>query len=197
MQVTITLSTEAAQGFTDAGIDPAPVIEQRANEIGKAHAHSAKLRSRKELVQEIESSGDIDATYAVVTAMRNSATYHNALIDTLIADAIEHSTLVGTVISRGKPVTHNGITYICTREHTAQSDWTPDVAITLFSALPVVDEQTGYEVWKAWDGHNDSLYQEGAIVWYPAIDTTLYIATLGNNHWQPDSGTGWQVYVPA
>ena len=75
------------------------------------HAHFAKLRSRKELVQEIESSGETDATYAVVTAMRNSATYHNALIDMLIADAIEHSTLVGTVISRGKPVTHNESLY--------------------------------------------------------------------------------------
>ena len=66
MQVTITLSQEAAQGFTDAGIDPAPVIEQRANEIGVAHAHSAKLRSRKELVQRLEADGaKIDQMYEI------------------------------------------------------------------------------------------------------------------------------------
>lgn len=91
---------------------------------------------------------------------------------------------------------HNGVVWKCMVSHTTQVDWEPGIAGTLWSRVAVVDPGTGYEVWKAWDGHNESLYQEGNIVWYPTIDTTLYIATLGNNHWRPDSGTGWQVYVP-
>lgn len=89
-----------------------------------------------------------------------------------------------------------GFVYVCAQSHTTQVDWPPDVATTLWRRKAVVDPVTGYEVWKAWDGHNESLYQVGDIVWYPSVDTTLYIATLGNNHWQPDSGTGWEVYIP-
>jgi hypothetical protein len=87
---------------------------------------------------------------------------------------------------------YDGVLYKAMSDHTTQADWTPDVAGTLWSR--VAKTVGGYEVWKAWDGHNENLYQQGAIVWYPAANDQLYIATLGNNHWRPDSGTGWTPY---
>ena len=62
----ITITDKAAQGFTDAGVDPKTVIEQRANEIGAEYANLAKITTRKKLVQEIESKGNTDAIYAIV-----------------------------------------------------------------------------------------------------------------------------------
>ena len=86
---------------------------------------------------------------------------------------------------------YNGVLYKCMSDHTTQSDWTPDVAGTLWSR--VAKTVDGYEVWKAWDGHNENLYQVGDIVWYPTANDQLYIATVGNNHWRPDE-YGWAIY---
>lgn len=87
---------------------------------------------------------------------------------------------------------YDGVLYKCMSPHTTQSDWTPPVANTLWSR--VIPEQSGYPVWQAWDGHNENLHQIGDIVWYPEADTTLYIATAGDNHWTPTE-YGWEVYT--
>ena len=75
------------------------------------------------------------------------------------------------------------------------NSWEPGV----FGWTPRSVEDTGleYEVWQDWGGHNENLCHEGDVRWYPHVDTTLYISTMNNNHWRPDSGTGWGVYVPS
>ena len=86
---------------------------------------------------------------------------------------------------------YDGVLYKAMSDHITQSDWTPDVANTLWSR--VAKTVDGYEIWKAWDGHNDNLYQVGDIVWYPTANDQLYIATVGNNHWVPTE-YGWEPY---
>jgi hypothetical protein len=103
--------------------------------------------------------------------------------------------IVGEDVVQGNKRQYGGYVYKCGQGHKTQVDWTPDVAISLWSRAAEVDPGTGYEVWKAWDGHNESLYQVGDIVWYPSIDTQLYISTAGNNHWEPGV-FGWTVYNP-
>ena len=63
---TITITDQAAQGFTDAGVDPKTIIEKRANEIGLEYANTAKIMTRKKLVHEIESKGSTDEIYGLV-----------------------------------------------------------------------------------------------------------------------------------
>jgi hypothetical protein len=103
--------------------------------------------------------------------------------------------IVGEDVVQGDKRQYGGYVYRCGQGHKTQIDWTPDVALSLWSRAAEVDPGTGYEVWKEWDGHNESLYQIGDIVWYPSINTQLYIATAGNNHWTPGV-FGWNPYNP-
>ena len=190
MQVTITLSQEAAQGFTDAGIDPAPVIEQRANEIGKAHAHSAKIRSRKELVQEIESSGDIDEAYAVARLMQ-SATYRNLLISGLRENAIPFE--AGLSVLKDQSVLYEDQVYLVIQDHTTQSDWLPPNVPALFRLVveSVIDDETGQETYPAWvqpaGGHD--AYNTGDRV---SFEGRNYESSIDANVWSPTGyPAGW------
>lgn len=50
--------------------------------------------------------------------------------------------------------------------------------------------EEGYAAWKPWtSGLNGDLYQVGDRVSHGGKN---WEATLGNNHWTPDSGTGWR-----
>ena len=46
--------------------------------------------------------------------------------------------------------------------------------------------------WVPWNHYNETLYQIGDRV---TKDGVRYIATLGNNHYDPVSGTGWKVVI--
>jgi len=47
--------------------------------------------------------------------------------------------------------------------------------------------------WQEWDGNNDNLYQIGDVVTH---DDKTWIATVGNNHWEPGV-FGWEEYNTA
>jgi hypothetical protein len=53
--------------------------------------------------------------------------------------------------------------------------------------VPPEPEPDECPAWKAWDGHNSSLYQVGDCVTYNGQE---WISTTPNNHWRPDE-YGW------
>ena len=54
----------------------------------------------------------------------------------------------------------------------------------MYSAIKI-DEETGYETWKAWDGVS-GIYAKDQIVKDPN-DGLLYKSTIANNVWGPPS----------
>ena len=81
------------------------------------------------------------------------------------------------------------------QDHTSQSNWIPGTSGTeaLYSKIEITE--SGYEVWKAWDGVS-GLYANGQIVKDPT-DGRLYQSLIDNNVWGPPSTqpTYWQLYT--
>lgn len=85
-------------------------------------------------------------------------------------------------------IRYDNTLYRCVQAHTSQADWTPDIAVSLYAAVPEPGE---IPVWKQPTGAQNA-YQTGDKVWYPEKDTTVYISDVDNNVWQPDV-YGWHV----
>lgn len=103
--------------------------------------------------------------------------------------------VVDKFYSSGSFVTYgvNGVgdpqLYKVVQPHTAQFDWTPDVAKSLYVAIGL-DEQ-GYPVWSQPTGAHDA-YNIGDVVDY---NGTLYESTIDGNVYAPDAyPAGWRVY---
>ena len=80
--------------------------------------------------------------------------------------------------------------YKVVQAHTSQADWTPDTAVSLFSAIGL-DEQ-GYPVWSQPTGAHDA-YNTGDIVNY---NGALYQSLIDGNVYSPlDHPAGWAVYT--
>ena len=85
-------------------------------------------------------------------------------------------------------VQYSGKLYRCVQAHTSQSDWTPPVAVSLWSEV-TVDPTTGYDEWKQPTGAHDA-YNKGDIVSY---NGKLYRSLIDGNAYSPDAyPAGWQ-----
>lgn len=71
--------------------------------------------------------------------------------------------------------------YKCVQPHTSQANWTPDATPALWTEVAKPGE---IPVWRQPTGAQDA-YMTGDKVWYPDVDTTVYISTVDNNVWQP------------
>lgn len=89
-----------------------------------------------------------------------------------------------TTYAIGDRVQYNDHLYKCIQAHTAQSDWTPDVAVSLW--VEVSDPSVEYPEWVQPTGAQDA-YQKGAKVTY---DNRHWISTVDNNVWMP-TVYGW------
>lgn len=89
-----------------------------------------------------------------------------------------------TTYAIGDRVQYQGKLYKCLQSHTAQSDWTPDVAVSIW--VEVTDPAIEYPEWKQPTGAQDA-YQKGDKVTY---DNRHWISTVDNNVWSPDV-YGW------
>lgn len=79
--------------------------------------------------------------------------------------------------------------YRATQDHISQSDWTPDVARTLY--IPIGLDESGYPVWAQPTGAYDA-YNKGDIVNYNGV---LYTSVIDGNVYAPDAyPAGWEVY---
>ena len=84
----------------------------------------------------------------------------------------------------GDRVRYNDTLYKCLQSHTAQSDWTPDVAVSLW--VKVDDPSIEFPDWHQPSGAQDA-YMKGDKVTY---EEKHYISDVDNNVWRPDV-YGW------
>lgn len=78
--------------------------------------------------------------------------------------------------------------YRCVQSHTSQADWTPDATPALWTEVAKPGE---IPVWKQPTGAQDA-YKIGDKVHYPTADDPVYISTVDNNVWSPDT-YGWDL----
>jgi hypothetical protein len=78
--------------------------------------------------------------------------------------------------------------YRCVQSHTSQADWTPDATPALWTEVAKPGE---IPVWKQPTGAQDA-YQKGDKVHYPGKDDPVYISTVDNNVWSPQT-YGWEL----
>lgn len=79
----------------------------------------------------------------------------------------------------GERVRYNDSLYKVLQMHTSQSDWTPDVATSLFAKILIPDANTIPE-WTQPDSTNP--YQNGDKVTH---NGATWISIIGNNVWEP------------
>jgi hypothetical protein len=89
----------------------------------------------------------------------------------------------------GERVRYEETLYKCLQAHTSQSDWTPDVAVSLW--VRVDDPSIEFPEWRQPTGAQDA-YQKGDKVHYPGKDDPVYISTVDNNVWSPQT-YGWEL----
>lgn len=77
------------------------------------------------------------------------------------------------------------------KQHTSQSDWTPDVTESLYNPIGLDDD--GYPVWSQPTGAHDA-YNVGDIVDYMGV---LYESQIDGNVYNPHSDERWWKKVTA
>lgn len=76
--------------------------------------------------------------------------------------------------------------YRCVQSHTSQADWTPNATPALWTEVAKPGE---IPVWKQPTGVQDA-YMTGDKVHYPGKDDPVYVSTVDNNVWSPET-YGW------
>lgn len=146
-------------------------------------AEAAQAREKDEALR-----GIVDMNNALSIAFVTLA--ENGTIDELTAG--EHITVfeewkpsIGYVI--GNLRQYNGKLYKCVQAHTSQADWTPDVAVSLWSTAS--DPSVEFPDWSQPVGAHDA-YMRGDKV---AHSNKRWISTVDNNVWTPGV-YGWDEY---
>ena len=124
------------------------------------------------------------AFISAVVNLRNSATDEQALA----AQVLYPTWKEGKAYKANERVLYNGILYKVLQDHTSQSDWTPDNAVSLFAKVLIADP-TVIPEWEQPDSTNpymagDKVTHNGK-TWESAID---------NNVWEPGV-YGWNEVV--
>lgn len=84
-----------------------------------------------------------------------------------------------TTYAQGDRVRYSDALFKCLQAHTSQSDWTPDVAVSLWVA--VADPSIEFPDWVQPTGGHDA-YNTGDKVTY---DSKHWVSTVDNNVWMP------------
>lgn len=88
----------------------------------------------------------------------------------------------------GERIRYNGILYKVLQAHTSQEDWTPDVAVSLFTKVLIPDQST-IPAWEQPESTNP--YKKGDKVTHNGF---TWISTVDNNVWEPGV-YGWEKAV--
>lgn len=86
---------------------------------------------------------------------------------------------VGVNYETNTRVRYNDVLYACLQAHTSQSDWSPDVAPSLFAKVLITDENAIPE-WEQPDSTNP--YMKNDVVTH---NGKTWISTVDNNVWEP------------
>ena len=89
------------------------------------------------------------------------------------------------IYDAGVRVQYNGILYKCLIAHTAQADWTPVAAPSLWAKVLIPDENT-VPAWEQPDSTNP--YMKGDRVTH---NGHTWVSTVDNNVWEPGV-YGWE-----
>ena len=96
---------------------------------------------------------------------------------------------IDTNYSVDERIRYNGKMYRALQAHKSQSDWTPDVAVSLFATLLVSVEPDKIEDWVQPDSTN--AYMTGDKVLYEGY---VYESLINNNVWSPANyPAGWKL----
>ena len=126
-------------------------------------------------------------TKAIIDALvkiRNLATDEQAVE----VPALYPAWAEGIAYEVGERVLYNEVLYKVLIAHASQSDWTPDVAVSLFAKVLIPDANVIPE-WVQPDSTN--AYMTGDKVSY---NGKTYISIIDNNVWSPDT-YGWQEVI--
>lgn len=110
-------------------------------------------------------------------------------------DALEAPSLYpkwqeGVAYAAGFRVRYGDTLYSVLSEHTSQSDWTPDVAPSLYAKV-LIPDPTVIPEWEQPESTNG--YMTGDKVMY---NGTVYVSLIDNNIWSPDAyPAGWEVVI--
>ena len=97
---------------------------------------------------------------------------------------------VNAIVSYGTNEVDDPQLYRCVQAHTSQSDWTPDVAVSLWTAIGIGGD--GIPVWSQPTGAHDA-YNRGDKVHYPDADSPVYESLIDGNIYSPDVyPAGWK-----
>ena len=103
--------------------------------------------------------------------------------------AVGKAYAVGDFLTFGENSVGDPQLYKVAQAHTAQADWTPDTAVSLYVAIGL--DAAGYPVWSQPTGAHDA-YNKGDIVDY---NGTLHQSLIDGNIYSPeDYPAGWAVY---
>lgn len=92
------------------------------------------------------------------------------------------------IYATGDRVRFDGLLYRCLQAHTAQADWTPAAAVSLW--VRIDDPAIEWPEWRQPLGAQDS-YAKGAKVTYKGA---RYKSLIDGNVWSPDAyPAGWEV----
>ena len=204
---TLTLTISDTDSIVFEGYEIASV------EVGK---DSIRVRFTKKLDEATKASINALETnftqlHATVTANKEAATEGITDISNVIApiimrenltdkEAVEYSNFypewtVGFDYKKNWIIRYGVDLYRIGQDHTSQEQWTPgaDGTTALYSKIEITE--SGYEVWKAWDGVSGS-YSKDQIVKDPT-DDQLYRSKIDSNVWGPPSEQPnyWELYV--
>lgn len=115
------------------------------------------------------------AIIAALVTMRESATDEQALN----APAIYPMWKENVIYTAGTRIRHEDVLYRVLMDHTSQSDWTPDVAPSLFAKVLIPDVNVIPE-WQQPDSTNP--YKVGDKVTH---NGKTWISDVDNNVWEP------------
>ena len=85
-------------------------------------------------------------------------------------------------------IRYENVLYRVVQAHTSQEGWEPPTVPALFTQVALPGE---IPVWKQPTGAQDT-YQKGDKVYYPDVNSTIYISVVDNNSWAPDT-YGWEL----
>lgn len=116
--------------------------------------------------------------------LRGSATDEQAVE----AQAVYPEWKEDVVYALDERILYKNVLYKVITAHTSQTDWTPDVAASLFAKVLIPDENVIPE-WEQPDSTN--AYMTGDKVVYKG---QIYVSVVDNNIWSPEAyPAGWEL----
>ena len=98
---------------------------------------------------------------------------------------------VNAIVVFGENAVGDPQLYRCVQAHTSQSDWTPDVAPSLWSGIGIGGD--GVPVWSQPTGAHDA-YNIGDRVHFPGESDPIYVSLINGNIYSPEVyPAGWEM----